>query len=532
MDRKIVEYLVMGKPHRWIKEQLGVGAGRLAKVQALAVAHGYLSGQALPAYPQALFADRKDRRSEQRSDVDALLLERKQWIEERLRAGWKAITVFEELKLAVTRSSFYRFLERHGLDRLSREARLVRVVPEIVHRPGDALILDWGKLCTVIDPASGVKRTLWMLIAVLGFSRYLCARLVWRNDVTTTLAAIESIWQELGGVASRLTSDNPKCFALSACRYEPVLNPAFERFAAHYGFTIECLPPRDPQKKGKIERMVPYVRRLYEAHGEFISLDESQQYLNGKLAIANQRRHGTTQHQPADDLTLERTHLRALPALAYEIEESVTATVRQDGHVRFANRYYSLDERYVGEEVLILGTSTQLAIYHAGVLIETHLRLTDPYRVKQTKAHHLKPWERSLSEDSIYRQGARKLGPYVEQMIVILLHQGQGFIDTRKVWGILCLDKQYAPEAIDAACQRALESKTHGYRAVRRFLKHAAVDRSTARTRATPEGEAKESRDPPLTKNKYARDLSVYSQHANPQFSFLPTHTHTPENDA
>jgi hypothetical protein len=64
MDRKIVEYLVMGKAHRWIKEQLGVGAGRLAKVQALAQAHGYLSGQAIPAYPQALFADRTDRRSE------------------------------------------------------------------------------------------------------------------------------------------------------------------------------------------------------------------------------------------------------------------------------------------------------------------------------------------------------------------------------------------------------------------------------------------------------------------------------------
>lgn len=252
MDRKIVEYLVMGKPHRWIKEQLGVGAGRLAKVQELAEAQGYLSGRALPVYPQRLFADRVDRRSEQRSEVDATLLARKEWIEERLRAGWKAITVFEELRLAVTRSSFYRFLERHGLDRLSREARVVRVVPEIVHRPGDALILDWGKLCTAIDPASGVKRTLWVLIAVLGFSRYLCARLVWRNDVATTLAAIESIWQELGGVASRLTSDNPKCFALTACRYEPVLNPAFERFAAHYGFSIECLPPRDPQKKENV----------------------------------------------------------------------------------------------------------------------------------------------------------------------------------------------------------------------------------------------------------------------------------------
>lgn len=530
MDRKIVEYLVLGKSHRWIKEQLGVGAGRLAKVQGLAQAHGYLSGQSLPAYPAALFVDRVDHRSEQRSDVDAMLLTRKEWIEERLRAGWKAVTVFEELGLAVTRSSFYRFLERHALDRLSRDARVARVKPEIVHRPGDALILDWGMLCRVID-ANGVKRTLWALVAVLGCSRYLCARLVWRNDVATTLAAIESIWQEVGGVTLRLTSDNPKCFALTACRYEPILNPAFERFATHCGFVIECLPPRAPTMKGKIERMVPYVRRLYEAHGAFVSLEESQQYLNGKIAIANQRRHGTTQRRPVDDLLVERTHLRALPALAYEIEESATATVRQDGHARFANRYYSVDERYVGEDVLILGTSTMLAIYRQGVLIETHERLTDPYRFKQTKPHHLKPWERSMEDNSIHRASARKLGPDVETIIVNILRRGQGFIDTRQVWGIICLDKEYPATAINTACQHALELKRHSYRAVLRILERTHPKPKTAKRKqanarsnnSAPSNDADAARDGGFVQHKYTRDLSVYSQHVSQQLSLLPT---------
>jgi transposase len=545
MDRKIVEYLVMGKSHRWIKERMGVGAGRLAKVQALAQAHGYLSGHAVPAYPGTLFVDRVDHRSEQRSDVDATLLSRKEWIEERLRAGWKAVTVFEELGLAVTRSSFYRFLQRHALDRLSRDARIARVVPEIVHRPGDALILDWGMLCRVVD-ASGVSKALWALVAVLGCSRYLCARLVWRNDVATTLGAIESIWIEVGGVALRLTSDNPKCFSLTACRYEPIINPAFERFAAHYGFTIECLPPRAPTMKGKIERLVPYVRRLYEAHGAFVSLEESQQYLNDKLIIANQRRHGTTQRRPIDDLLVEREHLRALPVLSYEIEESATAKVRQDGHARFANRYYSVDERYVGEDVLILGTSTQLAIYHQGLLIETHERLTDPYRFKQTKPHHLKPWERSMEDGSIHRASARKLGPEVEQLIVIILRHGQGFIDTRQVWGILCLDKAYTAAAINAACQHALELKRHSYRAVLRFLerthpkqKPATRQRASTKLKDTAQSnEVDSSHDQTITQHKYTRDLAVYSQHASQQLSLLPstaellTTPHTPEHDA
>ena len=84
------------------------------------------------------------------------------------------------------------------------------MVPEIVHYPGDALILDWGKLCTVREGARA--RVLWGLVAVLGFSRYRMARCVWSNDVASTLSAIESLLTEIEGVPLRVTSDNPKCF--------------------------------------------------------------------------------------------------------------------------------------------------------------------------------------------------------------------------------------------------------------------------------------------------------------------------------
>ena len=511
VDRKIVELLVAGKSRRFVKEHLNIGSGRFEKVKALAAEHGYLTGRALPAYPEALFADRLDRRQEPCSDIDAMLTAHRARIEERLRIGWHAITVFEELttalRVVVTRPSFYRFLHRHALAELARGVQGPRVIPEIVHEPGSALILDWGLLDRVYDPVREKRRTLWALLGVLGYSRYLMIRLVWSNDVATTLAAIESMLDEIGGAPGRLTSDNPKCFCLEASRYEPLLNPAFERFAAHYGFAIECLPPRDPEKKGKVERLMPYARRLYEAHGAFVSLEDSQHYLDRKLVLANERRHGTTQRRPIDDLRLEREHLCTLPAVAYEIEESATARVRADGHVRFANRYYSLDERYLGEEVLILAGRERLAIYHRGVLIETHERLTDPYRSKQTKPGHLKPWERALSDHSVYRKRARQLGPAVEELIVILLTQGQGFIDTRKVWGILSLDKQYVAADIDAACRSALDMKSYSYRKVVGLLKSAQA--STA-VNAAPVAR------PP---NKFTRDLSVYTA----QLSFLPT---------
>jgi hypothetical protein len=199
-----------------------------------------------------------------------------------------------------------------------------------------------------------------------------------------------------------------------------------------------------------------------------------------------------------DDLLVERRHLRALPPTAYEIEEAASASVRSDGHVRFANRYYSVDERHIGEEVLILGGRERIAIYCRGVLIETHERLTDPYRTKQTKPEHLKPWERALSDKSLYRQRARQLGPHVEALIVILLEQGRGFIDTRKVWGILSLDKKYDAADINAACSVAIEMKCYSYRKVVGLLERGR----------TPS-------DKPIkagVQNKFTRDLCVYAE--------------------
>jgi len=476
MERRIVELLVGGSSIKHTCRTLRVGKERVRRLREQAREHGYLDDEdsigpvRLPPPPEALFPDPVDGRSIQRSSGFKILDKHRDWIAERLQAGWHMVTVYEELPEPVKRSAFYRYLDRESLNRIGETYR--RVVPEIVHRPGEALILDWGKLCDVIDPVTRQKRTLWMLSGVLGFSRYTMVRLVWDNKVETTLAAIESMFAEIGGVTLRATSDNPKCFALKASRYEPLLNPAIERFAAHYGFVMECLPPRDPQKKGKVERTIPYVRRLYEAHGErWEGIEESQAYLDRKMVVANARKHGTTMQQPRERFDAqEKSALKPLPALAYEIERFSEADVRKDGHVRFENKYYSVDERYIGKSVQLIGNSTRVSIYCDGKLLETHERVTDPNLSKSTKPAHLKPWERAMSNHSIYHKRAKELGPNAEELVRRILRQGYGFVDTRKIWGILSLDKSYPASSIDEACRKALAMDSPSFRTVKGIL--------------------------------------------------------------
>jgi len=470
VERKIVEKLVSGVRLNRICKELQVGKRRAMMVRAKAEEAGYLDGRnELPPFPEALFPDVIDGRTLKVSDTWRKLEEHLPWIRERLESGWHAVTVYEQLPISVPRSSFYRFIIRHKLDGAGRALR--RVVPEIVHAPGEALLVDWGFLWNIEQ--GGKKQKLWAFIGILGYSRYLVVRLMTVCDQTHTLCALSDMFDELSGVPRRITSDNPRVFAIEAGKYETLIHPVYERFASHYKTTIECLPPKSPEKKGKVERPVPYIRRLLEAYpGERGDVSALQRYLNQKLIIANERKHGTTRERPVDRFKAEEVlTLKPLPPLPYEPESYHETQVRLDGHVRFQNKYYSLSEEYIHKQVTIIGNSKQVSIYHNGKLIEVHERVTDRERSKSTKPQHLKPWEQICDNEDGLRGMAAKIGPAVENIVHAILKHGEGFSDFRKIWGILSLDKKYTHQEINTACELALDCDELSFLSVRRFIK-------------------------------------------------------------
>ena len=514
VDRMILEKLRLGTGVEKIAHEVGVGKRRVREVREKAIAHGYLdpSGKkpgtvALTLAPLPLFEDPTDGRSLRSSAQDALLTIRLEWIKERLLAGWAPVTVFEELGLPeVGRSSFYRFLDRHSLHDLGKSYRAPSLITPIIHQPGEALILDWGKLRDVIDPVTKQKKVLWCFVGVMGHSRYMTVRLVWTNDVPTTCSAIESMLSELGGVPRRLTSDNPKCFAIIADFHEPILNPAMSRFAAHYDFVLECLPPKDPQKKGKVERMIAFTRRLFEAYpSDFVSLEHAQAYMDRKVGIANERKHGTTCQKPIEAfVSREATALKPLPAVSYEREEVTYPDVRRDGYVRFANKYYAVSDEWIGKEVVVIATLKRVSIYFGNRLLEVYPRIpAGSVQTHDEKDHLKKPSQKIEEQNAGYLKIAAKIGNHAEAFVRAILAKGDGFVDTRIIWGFLSLDKKYPRERVNEAAGVALEMSTLSARLVERLIKLTLTpDAATAST----EGNSRFSSQ----NNKFIRPMSVY----------------------
>jgi hypothetical protein len=122
--------------------------------------------------------------------------------------------------------------------------------------------------------------------------------------------------------------------------------------------------------------------------------------------------------------------------------------------------------------------------------------------MKVAKRHHLKPWEQTLGDSGFYVERAGRLGPNVQAWVEEVLRQGQGFVDTRKVWGVLSLDKRYPAAEIDEACGRALAMKSMSYRVVARLLENARA--------MLPPGTLLPAIRPPGGGHKYARNLAEY----------------------
>lgn len=510
VDRKIVEYFREGNSASQIAKILNKGKGYVIKARELAVEYGYLvqisdepklfrgTERVLPNFPEALFPI-KDLRKSKPAETDELLKPHREWIVERMDFGWSPQTVFEELPVSVPRASFYRYLERQHLS----SDRLLRSSPEIISNPGECLQVDWAKVGEVME--GNRKRTLWAFIGVLGCSRYTMVRLMTKCDFEATVLAIQSMLLEMNGCPKKITSDNPKVFVIKASAHEPILNAGYERFASHSGFRIEALPPRDPKKKGKVERTVQLVRRLFESYNfDKFSMESAQSHINCKLQVANERKHGGHGEKPVKIfIEREKQFLKPLPDIPYEIETINISKVRQDGFVLFLKKYYRVDQRLRGQDVVVIGNSTSIAIYCSGRLLEVYDKITAPFQRQSIKDHYREPWEKNLENHAHYIKQVEVIGGNVSRFIQIILARGDGFVDTRIVWGILTLNKKYQSKDIDKACESAIELSQINLKTIYALLRLAPTINKIQKTNETYN----------TTDGKFTRSMSEYKAH-------------------
>jgi hypothetical protein len=187
-------------------------------------------------------------------------------------------------------------------------------------------------------------------------------------------------FEYFGAVPRVIVPDNLKAAVVRAAfgvHDDAMINRSYRELARYYGFQIDPTPPRSPEKKGKVEAGVRYVKHNFLATWKTVDIDEDRRQLQRWVRqIAGQRCHGTTRQRPCDLFEQhERAALLPLPNRRWAPVEWKKAKLHRDSHVQIEGGCYSAPWRFLHQELWVRCTRHSVAIYHQDQYLCTHARV-------------------------------------------------------------------------------------------------------------------------------------------------------------
>lgn len=287
----------------------------------------------------------------------------------------QARTVYEVLVRDYAYPGSYRGVVRHLRRRFGLPP--VRAFRRVETPPGVQAQHDWFDVQARLR--GGERTSLQALIGVLAHSR---ARFCWVSRDASQLAwhtGHLALFRRYGGVPLWVRIDNLKTGIARGAGPSAVLNRSYAVFARDCRFEIDPCRPATPADKGKVERSVLVFQQSFsDLLGEtWSSLETLQTALDQRAdTLLDRLRCPVTGTSVREAFEAERRVLQPVPALSEPFDVVVSRRVQRDCLVSFEGRRYSVPFAWVGRQVEILGTLSQVVIRGAGAEIACHPRRT------------------------------------------------------------------------------------------------------------------------------------------------------------
>jgi len=251
-------------------------------------------------------------------------------------------------------------------------------------KPGQQIQIDWAEMGPV--PVGGVMTKVYVFVAILAWSRTLFVRFTTDMQLLTWLDCHRRAFEFFGGVPSEVLIDNLKTGVDSRAGGTVRWNAKYQELAVALGFNPMAHFPMRPKTKGRVERIVTYVRGRFFIGRDVVNLDRlNDDAMDWLEKRANRRVHRVTAQRPCDRLTTERASLMPLVAYDIKLEENrvadAYALVSCDG-VR-----YSVPSQYARQVVVMQQRPDGLTFVVDGTAIARHAWAKPGVRLVQLPEH-------------------------------------------------------------------------------------------------------------------------------------------------
>jgi transposase len=349
-----------------------------------------------------------------------------------------------------------------------------------VHTAGEKAFVDYaGMRPTIVHAPTGEVIAVELFVAVLGASNYTFAEATCTQQSADWIRSHVHAVEYFGGVPAVWVPDQLRTGVTVPCRYEPGVQRTYAEWAQHYHTVVIPARPAKPRDKAKAEVAVQIAERWILArlrHETFFSLDALNARIRELLTVLNARPMKTYGGASRRDLfeRFDRPALQPLPGERFVFADWLRARVNIDYHVDVERHYYSVPHALIHALLDVRLSATTVEIFQGGTRVWLHARSFVPGRHTTVPEHMPKAHRAHLewSPSRLLRWGAT-IGPATEALVQQILesrpHPEQGY---RSCLGLLRLAKQYGPDRLNAACDRARAAGARSYRHVDAILKH------------------------------------------------------------
>jgi transposase len=347
--------------------------------------------------------------------------------------------------------------------------------------PAERFEVDWGHFGTL--DYDGDKRKLYAFCLVEGHSRMLYVEFTHSQTFETFVRCHLHAFEALHGVARECWYDNLLTVVAEHVGTLVRFNPRFLAFARECGFFPRACNPAAGWEKGKVERGgVGYVRQNFWPLRQFADLSDVNRQVREWLdQVANQRLHRETRQRPCERFRPDS--LRPLPALTPDYRDTAEALVQKDLRVQFDGNRYCAPPHLVGQHLIVKADASSIAFYHRNQEIVRYPRC---WRRGQTFGA-----ERFEKELLAHRAAAQR-SESQRRLIALLVSDCsqetveaylRGLADSnralsRQITELLQLVRQYGPEAVAGALQKALTARAFGADYVANLLRQQLSPRN------------------------------------------------------
>jgi transposase len=250
--------------------------------------------------------------------------------------------------------------------------------------PAEEAQADWAYVGTV------ASQRVYCFLMVLSFSGMLYLQFFPSQTLEHFMTGHLRAFHLFQGVPKKIRYDNLTSGVLQRFGSAIQFNPRFLAFAAHYLFDPSPCNVKSPHEKGRVERIIRYVKTNFLAGRTFLSLaDLNLQATTWREEVANSRIHGTTGKRPRDLFAQkEQFLLTPLPKTDYDTRLTLAVKSTSQSLVKFETNRYSVPFVYATRMLTLKADDQWVSLYHKEKLIAQHQRSQQKYQLIEDPRHY------------------------------------------------------------------------------------------------------------------------------------------------